>query len=478
MTPRSMLFNGVSGVTGEYLLPPQSVEAVATAARHDRLDDRQRRQMEDAAPITAPRTRGLPFAVQPDDVARAGWGLVFHRDESADVRAALDALVQHRARTVVDATRRKVFDYRPGESATDWLVRQGVAHGAVVPTRVPYYLLVVGSPERIPFQFTQDLDVEYAVGRLHFDDATSYARYAAAVVAYETAAALPNEKAAAFFATRHDFDGATQLSADELVRPLVESAPEGESETVCAAAGFRATARIGDGATVAYLADLLAGKNDAGRPSLLFTATHGVGFPITDARQRATQGALLCQDWPGLGRIADTHYLSAAAVPNDAALSGLVAVFFACFGAGTPKYDRFWRGEHDGPPQIAPAPFVAALPQALLAHPAGGALACIGHVERAWGSSIAHPDAGAQLRPWQNLVGAILCGKPLGFALRDMNDKYAALSVALAGYQDAEPGTPPAEDYVIAETWLDRNDAGGYLLLGDPAVRLRPDAMR
>jgi hypothetical protein len=49
-------------------------------------------------------------------------------------------------------------------------------------------------------------------------------------------------------------------------------------------------------------------------------------------------------------------------------------------------------------------PFVAALPQALLAHPGGGTLACVGHVERAWTDSIRTPTAGPQLLPFQNAI--------------------------------------------------------------------------
>ena len=89
---------------------------------------------------------------------------------------------------------------------------------------VPFYLLLVGSPEEIPFEFQYMLDIYWAVGRLHFDDPDDYRRYAESVVAYETAATVPHTKTTAIFATRHKLDRATQMFADH-GRPAAGAGP-------------------------------------------------------------------------------------------------------------------------------------------------------------------------------------------------------------------------------------------------------------
>src|SRR5207237_733822 len=139
------------------------------------------------------------------------------------------------------------------------------------------------------------------------------------------------------------------------------------------------------------------------------------------------------QDWPPFTPPTASYYLAAADVPNDARVHGLVSFHFACFGAGTPARDQFVHKPGEMPPDLAPTPFLARLPQRLLSHPHGGALACIGHVERAWGYSIATVGAGTQLLPFRNCVGRILSGQPVGFAVKDFNERYASLTVTLTG---------------------------------------------
>ena len=93
----------------------------------------------------------------------------------------------------------------------DWLKRHGVYPGSVAPTKVPYYLLLIGGPESIPFDFQYLLDIEYAVGRLCFDHADQYRLYAESVVDYEKAQAAPTSRQMVYWGTRHPRDRATEI---------------------------------------------------------------------------------------------------------------------------------------------------------------------------------------------------------------------------------------------------------------------------
>jgi hypothetical protein len=114
-----------------------------------------------------------------------------------------------------------------------------------------------------------------------------------------------------------------------------------------------------------------------------------------------------------------------------------------------------------------------ALPKKLLSRPGGAALAFIGHIERAWGSSIASASLHNQIQPFQNAIGRILKGEPIGFAMKDFNEKYAAVSTRLSGMLEQISYGRKVSKVDLAASWVERNDAEGYLILGDPAIKLR-----
>ena len=479
-----LVFNGIDGSSGGYLLPPLSAEDVSRLARGEALDQQHLKELQWKHQWSTQATLGPAEGIDPKDLAETGWGVVFAHDADPAVREALGELLAHR-KAQAGATDGRFYrefggpdGYRPGESSSRFLARHGTGPVPPDPQRVPYYLLLVGGPEAIPWAFQYQLDVQYAVGRLHFATPEEYARYARSVVAAERGAAgaggagLSLAPRAAFFGAQNADDRATRLSATELVAPLAQAFRERYP-------GWAVETALGAGATKARLGALLGGP---ATPALLFTASHGVGFPPGDPRQGPHQGALLCQDWPGPQEwrqaLPPEFYLAAEDIPEGAGLLGLIAFHFACYGAGTPRLDDF---AHQAPPnaqgvqerkEIAPHPFVARLPQRLLGHPRGGALAVVGHVERAWGYSFRWGQAGPQRGTFENALWRLAEGHPIGSAMEFFNERYAALSTSLsAELEDIKFGKVP-DDLELAGLWTANNDARSYVVLGDPAVRL------
>ena len=472
MPGEKIFANGVNGLTGEYLLPPLDPAEVAAQAQVPPDDAAVAAQLRLLSTTMTEDTYGVPFDVDPSRVEQAGWAVVFSTEEGDDVKAAVETLVEHRRQQVGNA-RTKVLEHRPGEGWADWLARHRTAPGNVEPDKVPYYLLLIGAPSRIPFSLQYLLGTEYAVGRLDFDDADGYHRYVDGLVDYEQTDAAPHDALATFFGTRHAFDRATQLSADSLVTPLIRGFRPG-GRFASAVSRYRFDEMIGEPATKATLCEILSGSGTSSRPALFFSASHGMGgWPSGHSDQRARHGALLCQDWPGMGQIGEAHYFAAHDLPADARVHGLVAFFFACFGAGTPQQDAFAHMPGQSPSELAPEAFVGALPQRLLSHPEGGALAVIGHIDRAWGYSFVSGGE-AQLLPFQNTLGRILLGQPVGYAMKDFNERYAVLSANLSDLVEnirfRDKSIPDAE---LARVWTERNDAQNYVVLGDPAAALR-----
>ena len=301
MSSRKIIANGVNGITGEYLLPPLDPAEVAARAKQPPDDPAVAAQLRQLHTAMTEESYGPPFDIDPSKVEQAGWAVVFSTEAGDDVKAALEPLIECRRQRIGDA-RTKVLDHRPGEGWTDWLARHGTAPGNIRPENVPYYLLLIGGPDQIPFSLQYLLDTEYAVGRLDFDNDAGYRDYVAGLIDYEHTNAVPHDAMATFFGTRHPFDGATQLSADTLVRPLIRSFQQG-GRFASAVSGYQFDEVLGEPATKARLCEILSGAGQSGRPALFFSASHGMGWlairpyrPARAARCAALPG--LAGHWP------------------------------------------------------------------------------------------------------------------------------------------------------------------------------------
>ncbi|MGD8966813.1 MAG: hypothetical protein PVI07_04830 [Anaerolineae bacterium] len=222
-------------------------------------------------------------------------------------------------------------------------------------------------------------------------------------------------------------------------------------------------------------------------PSLLFTATHGAGFNQDDPFYPQHQGALVTQDWPGpreWGRWLkeDFFFFTGEDVSDVAQSWGMIAVFFACFGAGTPRLGDFYHLTDRLPGErlhLANEALLAPLPRRLLSHPKGGALAVVGHIERARTTSLNErpgPLAPRDLHAFKEPLRLLMLGFPLGAALEDMNSRYAQYSIQIT--QDLFPGMhhgttcTDALKMKVARLWTANNDACNIIIVSDLAVRL------
>ncbi len=471
-----IFLNGVNPITGRYLVPPLEEAKVVDAAgaakpAHPAVSKMQAN--------LARKTLGLPFPLKPEQIAEAGWGILTHAQEDPAVLQTLEPLFQHRLKQIGNPATVKKLTYN-GEGFIGWLASHNVAPGSVKPDKVPFYLLVVGNPERIPFEFTQLLDIEYAIGRLDLDSAADYGIYAQNVVEYETSQTVTNNKEVVFFGTQHIDDIATELSCQSLVTPLADGLDGAPG--VAQAMRFASQKLVGPAATKTGLLQILNRPKGQNPPAFLFSAAHGLGWPLHDPNQTDAQGALLCGEFKGVGfspiPLTPDTYLAAADLDANANLRGMVAFHFACFGMGTPKNDKFSFNPPQAPEQLAPQPFFSALPKRMLSHPGGPALAIIGHVERAWATSIQPPNTDPQIQPFQNAIAKILGGLPLGLALTDFSLAYGQFAAIVGQMLADKLDGLPVDDDQLAIAWTQQNDSEAYTLFGDPAIRLRPEKLQ
>ena len=422
---------------------------------------------------------GVREGIDPLKLDETGWGVIFptsnasgtgRQREAQTLREALQPLLEHRKAQAGSRYREYAGTdgLRPGETKSTFLARHGMGPGPADPDKAPYYLLLVGDPQAIPYRFQRELAVQYAVGRIHFDTLDEYAAYARSVVMAESGR-VKLARNAAFFGAANPDDPVTKRCIDQLVEPLARTLKGGDRwdiQTILAAA-----------ATKARLASLLGGSET---PALLFASGHGMGFPQDDPRQAPHQGALLCQDWSGprqwRGPIPQDFYFAGEDVQDGAGLLGSIAFLHASFSAGTAAGDQ-------ASPRVQPQPdarpvdaagndALARLPQRLLGHPRGGMLAVVGWVDRLWGSSFDWEGAKQEAIVYEAGIKRLLNGYPIGSALEYFDQRYAGLSTELnTRLEDSKFGeiVPPEG---LAELWTANNDMRSVVIIGDPAVRL------
>jgi hypothetical protein len=124
---------------------------------------------------------------------------------------------------------------------------------------------------------------------------------------------------------------------------------------------------------------------------------------------------------------------------------------------------------------VAPAPLIAALPQALLSH---GALAVIAHVDMAFPYAFQDVTGTPQLQSLRDPLTYLMFGRRAGYAVDSLSDRWSRLCSQLieseARTVSTDPNaTPPLSPAARTVLTIARDDARNYILLGDPAAQLR-----
>jgi hypothetical protein len=267
---------------------------------------------------------------------------------------------------------------------------------------------------------------------------------------------------------RNPGDAATALLAGTFERDFSGAAgdppgPIGRKE------GFRAIALTGDRATKDALSELFSLSPGALPPAIVFTGSHGAEWEPADASlQRRLQGALVTREWTPGQPLAPAHYFAAQDLRAGAAVHGLVAFLFACFGGGCPAEDSYYTDAAGTKLRLAAEPFIARLPQELLRR---GALAVVSHVDRAFSYGFQDTLGTSQPQLLRTPLERLMAGDRVGMAVDALNAAWASLAaqfgLALNALMPGDPLPASLLSLVVA-----RDDARNYVVLGDPAVRL------
>ena len=417
----------------------------------------------------------------PDDLARQRWGIIAPAGELGDrLIDAIAPLVAQRRRQQGAVREYRVPERMTMEEAARWKKRV-FRPGTDLDDDLPRYQLILGDLDQVPLALQQVQASDGFVGRIAFDDLDGYRAYAAKVVDWEDRPRAATEADAILHAVR-DGTAATRRGHEALIAPGADILRRRRTLHDVRYGELRVT-----GSERPSPAELWAAAA-VDRPGVLLSLGHGVGVPRgaatrDAARQRREQGALSF----GSGGV-----MTGADVAGRGILPGGVWLAVACFAAGTAETSdyRHWLDtlrrtghaasdiEHVLDTLAHDRPFVAALPKAALADPSGP-LAFVGHVDLAWVYSFFDLDDRPRRRP-DRLIGvmqALLNGHRAGVAVRKLTRFFAEVNTELTALENAHTaaGAAPLDDRASTRRghlWMLRQDLAGYVLLGDPAVRL------
>jgi len=344
-----------------------------------------------------------------------------------------------------------------------------------VSTDLPRYQLLLGDLPQMPLSVQQCQSSDGFVGRLCFREDREYEAYVDKVLRWENARVSTPPRAKFF--TVHDGTAATMMGYRALMKPGIDILNSRQQPVE----------DLGNMDSPSPSEFLEMARDPT--PTMLFSVSHGAGAPRggwkSFEEQRDRQGAL---SFGREGKLAGDDLDDGPFLPNG------VWFMLACYGAGTPDVSayRHWLeklksvGQFGGNAQAVLAglpagdtpPFIARLPQRALANP-NGPLAVMGHIDLAWTYSFEERDSGKKPvnRPgkFMDIVRSALRGERSGISFRQLVRFIGHANQELSDLYDLaerEGDAHMVDKARLGHLWMLRQDMMGYVLLGDPAVRL------
>lgn len=418
----------------------------------------------------------------PNDLTRQRWGIIAPEGPRGDrLLALVEPLVRRRCEQQGGDPPQvfRVPDKLSQVEAVAWKKRV-FRPQRDLDLELPRYQLVLGDLHEVPLSIQQAQASDGCVGRLAFATDEGYEAYVDKLLRWEDRAA-PEREGRAIFYTVHDRSAATLLGYEALVRPcLVASRARLERGQLNADAIVdRGHERSPDPGELCEVARI-------DRPGVLVSLSHGEGPPRAGwpsaEHQRGGQGAM---SFGRSGRLRGEDLARGAFMP------GGVWLMMACFGAGSPDASAYhpWlrelaaHGGYRGDPAAVldgiphERPFVARLPQAVLANP-DGPLAFLGHVDLAWSYGYRELDEGPTSRPAKlmGVLRSLLARNRVGLGLRELQRFVEQTNGELTTIERELAAGRLALDRSLrvrrGHLWMLREDLSAYVLLGDPAARL------
>jgi hypothetical protein len=459
---------------GDLLFQPQD-EASVSNSLVSALD----RNAQAVNALTRATAKGADFrevarkTVDTGDPRIVGWTFLLNAEDPQkdQIIEILRPLATKRGMS--DPDRPLLYRNEPQDRWSEWMNEEYFGQDEQY-GKTPQYVLLVGDPQQIPFGLQSLLAAAANVGRLDFDSLEQLQTYVDKVLRLEEKKTPVVAREAIFFAPDGGPSDPTHFSREYMALPMAEH--------VRKECGLSTQEILGDKATKKALITALLSR----RPALVYTASHGLGaIDQTQAIQKQRNGAICCQRQGVLS--ADSLFGAEDVNHKEPFLEGSIFFQFACFGYGTPAKSTFADWIKDVPQRYTDSDFTAALPRKLLSHPRGP-IAYIGHLDLALLHGFTNaraPDIDDRwhnrIQPFVSAVTQLLALQPSGLAMQDMSKRFNVINATFTATVERQrlgkQQWSPEKKASLLDRWLIRGDAQNYMVMGDPAARLRlPDA--